>query len=162
MSKGVIITGYQGIGKSSLANRESGYIDLESGNFWVNGKRAEDWYIPYCNIALHLAEQGYRVFVSSHAVVTSYLSSIPRTVDLYACYPSFSLREQWVSKLKRRYDDSRLEKDFKAWRNAEEKYNENIGAMYRLNGFTQIVIHDMGYSLRRCIEDAIELKGAQE
>ena len=162
MSKGAIIVGYQGIGKSSLANRESGYIDLESGNFWVNGNRADDWYIPYCNIALHLAEQGYRVFTSSHPVVTNHLSSIPRTVDLYACYPSFTLREQWISKLKRRYDDSRLEKDFKAWRNAEEKYNENIEALHCLSGFMPIIIHDMGYSLRRCIEKAIAAKGTQE
>lgn len=56
----MIFIGYQGIGKSTLAGYNR-YIDLESGNFWINGKRDENWYIPYCNIAEHLSEQGYRV-----------------------------------------------------------------------------------------------------
>ena len=36
----MIVIGYQGIGKSSLAGRDHKYVDLESGNFWVDGKRA--------------------------------------------------------------------------------------------------------------------------
>ena len=64
----MIISGYQGIGKSSLAGKNN-CIDLESGNFWVDGKRADDWYKPYCQIANHLSQQGYTVFVSSHEVV---------------------------------------------------------------------------------------------
>lgn len=59
----MIIVGYQGIGKSSLAGRDKKFIDLESGNFWIDGKRADDWYKPYCKIAEHLSQQGYYVFV---------------------------------------------------------------------------------------------------
>ena len=51
----MIVIGYQGIGKSSLAGRNNIFIDLESGNFWVDGKRADDWYKPYCQIAEHLS-----------------------------------------------------------------------------------------------------------
>ena len=40
----MIIIGYQGIGKSTLAGHNS-VIDLESGNFWNDGKRIDDWYI---------------------------------------------------------------------------------------------------------------------
>lgn len=38
----MIVIGYQGIGKSTLANKDLRFIDLESGNFWVDGKRADD------------------------------------------------------------------------------------------------------------------------
>ena len=52
----MIIIGYQGIGKSTLAGKDNKFIDLESGNFWVNGERVENWYIPYCQIAEHLSK----------------------------------------------------------------------------------------------------------
>ena len=64
----MIIVGYQGIGKSSLAG-VGNCIDLESSNFWINGKRDPEWYKPYCKIADHLSKQGYTVFTSSHEVV---------------------------------------------------------------------------------------------
>ena len=38
----MIIVGYQWIGKSTLANNETGVIDLESSNFFVDGKRDEN------------------------------------------------------------------------------------------------------------------------
>ena len=47
----MIIIGYQGIGKSTLANNKNGYIDLESSSFWNNGTRIPDWHIYYCRIA---------------------------------------------------------------------------------------------------------------
>ena len=153
---GVIISGYQGIGKSTLAKKGNGYIDLESGNFFVDGIRASNWYIPYCNIAIHLAQQGYRVFVSSHAVVREYLASMPHSVDLYACFPSYQIKSQWISKLKERYEESGLEKDFKAWQNAEERYSENIKELHESFGFTPIVIHDIDYSLERMLDRRID------
>ena len=108
---GRIIVGYQGIGKSTLAKQGKGYIDLESGNFWVNGKRADDWYIPYCNIAMHLAEQGYTVFTSSHQVVRDQLVSIKTdNVDLFVCVPSLHLKDEWIKKLEDRYNETGLDK----------------------------------------------------
>ena len=76
MTKGLVIIGYQGIGKSSLAGWNK-CIDLESGNFFVGNKRADDWYIPYCQTALNIANQGYTVFVSSHKEVREFLSTVP-------------------------------------------------------------------------------------
>lgn len=153
--RGAIISGYQGIGKSTLAGVGSGYIDLESGNFFVGGKRADDWYIPYCQIAIHLAEQGYRVFVSSHAVVREYLASLPRTVDLFVCFPAYSLRRGWVKKLETRYKLSQKDKDYRAWKNAEDRYADNIRELYETKGFVPIVIHSLNYDLGRLIDSCV-------
>ena len=116
----MIIIGYQGIGKSTLAGW-SNCIDLESGNFWVDGKRAEDWYIPYCQIANHLSEQGYTVFVSSHEVVRNELKKSKERV--VAICPFVELRNEWVAKLEDRYLTTKLDKDYKAWKNAEDRYD---------------------------------------
>jgi len=35
----MIVIGYQGIGKSTLSKTNDKYIDLESGNFFVDGTR---------------------------------------------------------------------------------------------------------------------------
>ena len=53
----MIISGYQGIGKSTLAKNSNKYIDLESGNFWIDGERQENWYKIYCKIAAHLSNK---------------------------------------------------------------------------------------------------------
>lgn len=158
-AKGAIIVGYQGIGKSTLAKNGNGYIDLESGNFWVGGKRIDDWYIPYCKIAVHLAEQGYRVFVSSHAVVREHLASLPKTVPLFACFPSYSLKNTWITKLQVRYETTQLEKDYKAWKNAEERYDENIKELHESTAFIPIVISGKYYLLADLLEEA--LKGVE-
>lgn len=153
---GAIISGYQGIGKSTLAKSRSGYIDLESGNFFVGGVRPDDWYIPYCQIAIHLAQQGYRVFVSSHAVVREYLASLPKTVDLYVCFPSYNLHLPWVKKLEARYHSSGLEKDYRAWKNAEERFHANIRELHNTKGFVPIVIHDINYWLPYLLDSTID------
>ena len=79
----MIIIGYQGIGKSTLAKNSLKYIDLESGNFWINGERDEQWYKPYCNIANHLSAQGYTVFTSSHKEVREELKNSNEIVKIY-------------------------------------------------------------------------------
>ena len=43
----MIVIGYQGIGKSTYSNKDITCIDLESGNFWVDGVRLDDWYKVY-------------------------------------------------------------------------------------------------------------------
>lgn len=151
--RGAIISGYQGIGKSTLSSGCSGYVDLESGNFFVGGKRSEDWYIPYCQIAVHLAEQGYRVFISSHAVVRAHLASMPKTVDLFVCFPSYALQGAWTKKLENRYKSTQKDKDYRAWKNAEERYAENIRELHETKGFVPIVIHDMNYSLSKLLDN---------
>ena len=130
MEKGLIIIGYQGIGKSSCAGRNE-CIDLESGNFWVNGNRSEDWYIPYCQTAVDLASQGYTVFTSSHEVVRKQFASMPSkpNVKIVVFCPPIEWEELWVFRLKLRFEHTQLEKDYKALRNAEERYRENIAEL---------------------------------
>jgi ABC-type oligopeptide transport system ATPase subunit len=120
----MIVIGYQGIGKSTLAKLDLRFVDLESGNFWVDGKRADDWYKPYCQIAEHLSKQGYIVFTSSHEVVRKQLENTNEVVALV--YPATELKDAWIDKLEKRYEESGLEKDYKALMNAEDRYEENI------------------------------------
>lgn len=148
----MIIIGYQGIGKSTLANLMSGYIDLESGNFWIDGKRDTNWYKVYCNIAIHLSEQGYIVFVSSHKVVRDELAK--RKTDVMCCAPMPYLKTEWIEKLKLRYEHSQLDKDYKAWKNAEECYEQNILDISN-SGFDMIWITSMQYDLARLIWQGI-------
>ena len=139
----MIIIGYQGIGKSTLAGRFN-TIDLESGNFLVDGKRADDWYIPYCKIANHLSEQGYTVFVSSHAVVREELKKSKEKV--FVVCPSPELKYEWIDRLRTRWQQSGLTKDYKAYMNAIDRYEENIHELMN-SGFTCSVIDEMNYSL---------------
>lgn len=140
----MIIIGYQGIGKSTLAGKNN-YIDLESGNFWHNGVRPDNWYVFYCQIAEHLSQQGYDVFVSSHEVVRNRLKKYSKE-PLYIVCPSIILKEEWIDKLKKRFESSKLEKDYKAWMNAGDRYVENIMELER-SGINYVEITDMNYSL---------------
>lgn len=143
----MIIIGYQGIGKSTLAGKDN-CIDLESGNFWVDGKRAEDWYIPYCQIANHLSEQGYTVFVSSHEVVRRELKKSKERVIVV--FPSSRLKDEWINKLANRYIVTGLDKDFKAWKNAEDRYSENIKELAH-SRYELVIIEKIDYSLEAII-----------
>ena len=141
----MIVIGYQGIGKSTLANKDLRFVDLESGNFWVDGKHADDWYKPYCQIAEHLSQQGYNVFVSSHEVVRNRLRKYSNE-QLCVVFPSVELKDQWIDKLKKRFESTKLEKDYKAWMNAEDRYTENINEL-KNSGISYIEIKDINYSL---------------
>ena len=148
----MIICGYQGIGKST-ASCGNGFIDLESGNFFVDGERSPDQYIPYCNIALSLSEQGNVVFLSSHMVVRDYLASLPRTEEPLIICPSLELEYQWVDRLKKRYEDSKLDKDYRAYMNAVDRYSENIQELMNQEGFTKLIIKTMDYDLIGMIKE---------
>lgn len=145
----MIIIGYQGIGKSSLAGRDKKYIDLESGNFWVDGKRAEDWYKPYCQIAEHLSQQGYIVFTSSHEVVRKQLEHSREVVVLV--YPSLKLKGMWIDKLENRYRDTGLEKDYKALMNAKDRYEANIQELMNAPFSYKIELSNTEYDLEASI-----------
>ena len=142
----MIIVGYQGIGKSTLAGRDHKYIDLESGNFWIDGERADDWYKPYCKIAEHLSEQGYIVFVSSHEVVRQYLVENSRELVVLV-YPSALLKSAWIDKLEQRYAKSGLEKDYKALMNIKYSYIENIRELQESCIEYKLEIDELSYDL---------------
>ena len=145
----MIIIGYQGIGKSSISGKGSNRIDLESGNFWHNGMRPDDWYIYYCQIADHLSKQGFTVFTSSHKLVREELANSKE--DIWVVYPSLSLKDEWVEKLKKRYEQTQSEKDYKAWKNAEQMYDDNINDL-KSSPFRRFEITSMDYDLYRMVK----------
>ena len=142
----MIVVGYQGIGKSTLAGRDYKYIDLESGNFWIDGERADDWYKPYCKIAEYLSAQGYIVFVSSHEVVRQYLVENSKELVVLV-YPSIELKDVWIDKLEKRYIKSGLEKDYKALMNAKYSYVENIRELQESCIEYKLEINKLSYDL---------------
>ena len=154
----MIIIGYQGIGKSTLAARNIKYIDLESSNFWFQDHetnkmlRHDNWYEMYCNIAEDLSRQGYIVFVSSHRPVRERLRKSEEYV--IACMPSIKLKNQWINKLEHRYNISGLEKDYKAYKNAVNNFDNNITEIQN-DGFDILEIHDMQYDLEQLIDGLV-------
>ena len=156
---GCIIIGYQGIGKSTLASTSSRYIDLESGTFWIDDKRDPDWYQIYCKIAIELAVQGYRVFTSSHMVVREYLTTcpLPEFLKVYVCYPELSLKYSWIAKLETRYKLTQLNKDYKAWMNAVDRFDENIQELKDCSAVS-IPITSMKYDLDSLVDSYVKSK----
>lgn len=145
----LIVIGYQGIGKSTLARRNYNFVDLESSSFFINGVRSSDWYEAYCQVAEHLALQGRIVFVSRHEVVRRKL--LESRVPVVCCVPSPSLRIAWVRKLHDRWMSTNLSKDYKAYMNALDRYTENIREISN-SGFPVITIDNINYSLENEIE----------
>ena len=168
----MIIIGYQGIGKSSLTERRvrefthgvidnvhypaDVYIDLESSQRYAeDGTYPEEWYKFYCNTAIHLSNIGFTVFTSTHPVVREYFKEITHGDHqcIYVCYPSLDLKEQWVDKLRERYNISKLPKDLRAYAHAKDNYEENIRVLEE-SGFNKIVINDIDYDLESVIRTA--------
>jgi len=144
----MIIIGYQGIGKSTLARKSKGFIDLESSSFYVNGKRPTDWHYYYNRIAENLSQQGYVVFVSSHKPVRDFFKTSDERVIIIC--PAKELKDEWIQKLRTRYENNRTEKNLRALRNAEERFEENIDELMR-DGIQTIQIDDMRYDLENLI-----------
>ena len=148
----MIFISYQGIGKSTLCNNQSisfKFIDLESSSFFNDeGVRPDDWYIYYCNIAERLSAQHCTVFVSSHKVVRDRLKKSKERVCVIC--PSIKLKDQWIERLENRYNSTKLEKDYKAWQNAVDRYTENIEEL-KNSGIPVIEIDDMKYDLKQLV-----------
>jgi hypothetical protein len=150
----MIIVGYQGIGKSSLAG-VGNCIDLESSNFWIDGKRDPEWYKPYCKIADHLSKQGYIVFTSSHEVVRKELEYCTDE-PVWIVFPSVDLKDEWIKKLHKRHERTGLDKDYKAWKNAEDRYEENIFELM-VSPLRCYTIKTMDYELDYIVAHLIKL-----
>ena len=152
---GTIYICYQGVGKSSTVNECDFFIDLESSNFKdENGYRTDDWYIYYVNIAFDLASQGYSVFVSSHEVVRRQISYMKDkyypNIDIYVVYPSVELKDKWIERLEKRYDENPTKKNKIAYLNAKDRFSENIAEMKRDAddfGFDKVEIDTCKYKL---------------
>ena len=167
----MIITGYQGIGKTTLASKNDKIIDLESSSFWKfeedrhfrktgNKTRHDDWYIYYCQVAQHLSEQGYTVFVSCHQEVRDWLSKYYKS-KFCAIFPSENIKEDWLKRLEDRYNNSKSEKDLRAYEHAKSSYDRDIGQLwyecqYNVEYYHDVVIiRDINYDLQKLVDDLI-------
>lgn len=147
----MIIIGYQGIGKSSVSGIQNGCIDLESSNFWHEGKRPDDWYIYYCNIAVDLSKQGFTVFTSSHKEVRDYLANFMNETYIVCVFPELYLKDEWIQRLQTRFDNDPSEKNFKALMNAKDRYIESVTEM-EFSGHLYYGIDRIDYDLLSIVD----------
>ena len=147
----MIIIGYQGIGKSSVSGIENGCIDLESSNFWNDGKRSGDWYIYYCNIAVDLSKQGFTVFTSSHKEVRDYLLKFTDETMIVCVFPETYLETEWIARLQDRYNNDPSEKNYKALMNAKDRFVDNVNEM-QASGHLYYGIEYMDYDLHDIVK----------
>ena len=124
----MIIIGYQGIGKSHLSKHPVNggrFIDLESGLFKdENGRRPKNWVEIYCRIALSLSGQGYTVMISSHMEVQDRLVGCEEPV--VAVFPSLRLKNYWIYRLRKRWENDRTTKNEIAYLDANANYDSEI------------------------------------
>lgn len=148
----MIYVGYQGVGKSTLAGKDN-FIDLESSNFWIDTSgvgvysRPNGWEQIYVNIAKHLSDQGYNVFLSSHKQIREYMNA--NNIEFIVIYPELIIKDAWINKLKLRYEQSKSDKDNKALMAAEKFYDDNINDLSKEKN--KIVITNFNYNLKDLI-----------
>ena len=148
----MILVGYPGVGKSSISNRMDGFVDLESSNFSINGSKDLGWVAPYINVAIDLHRQGYDVFVSSHFVVRNELKKRVRdgeidNSDVLLIYPSIDLKEEWIGKLKKRYEEDHIDGHLRAYERSKNYYDTDINDMRADKDFANLLLDKMNYSL---------------
>jgi len=167
----MIILGYQGIGKSTMSKDDFKVIDLESSCFTLEGQKINEWYKAYGNLAMHLSSQGYTVFTATHAPVRDWIARhntvYPVGIKIDGMYeeqvmvvvPNLSLKDQWTDKLWKRFEASRLFKDYCAWSNAKQWYESNISEIVedaKKYGWKIVVVPSMEYNLKELIEKAMK------
>lgn len=128
----MIIIGFPGIGKSSVTRaydgetNTTGYIDLESSNFIKD----DNWVKEYCDLAIDLELQGYKVFVSSHKKVREYLAERQGVFpDIVEVFPAKELCGMWCQRLSRRYQDSPTEKNIRAFDYIRQNFDDAVDEM---------------------------------
>lgn len=149
----MIIFGYQGIGKSTLANRniDTIFIDLESSMFRtpMHPERSEDWFQAYGNIVYDLNKQNKFIFSACHKQIRDYIASEKdlKGVMSVICYPSIELREEWLYRLRQRWIDTQLPKDKAALDYAEASYSSSIKALDKDTDYDHLILTKMNYNL---------------
>ena len=158
MKKGLIICGYPGIGKSSIAGWNN-CIDLESSLFshYEDSCRKSDdiWVGEYCNLAYYLALQGYTVMTSTH-IVTRY-----KDVPIVIFCPRYDMKEAWAIRLVNRYLNSENEKDLRAFQGAIQYWDKKLDHCFR----TGLLVHcpdEIDYDLRDYITQIRKKEGCDD
>lgn len=156
---GMIVIGYQGIGKSTLANdgRYNNIVDLESSMFKISGQRIDNWARIYCRIATSLAKQGNIVFTSSHKEVRNELAIHSNVCPMVTITPALYLESEWIDRLEKRYKNNPCEKNSAAYENAKTYYESNIIDIRSNSIFDHIELRDMDYLLGNVIDSIFKI-----
>lgn len=173
MKNGMIICGFPGIGKTSVASSLDRYIDLESSCFNLTerddegrAEKMENWKQAYCQIAFDLAFQGKLVFVSSHKEIRDYLFEMQKKdvyhsdIPILLVYPAPENKNNWLERLERRYWISYncgmpdASKNKAAWKACEAHYDDFVSEIDNIDLNTddmsnvyRIVLHNTVYNL---------------
>ena len=116
----MIVIGYPGVGKSTVAKRNDVYVDFDSSMF----PKKDGWEEEYVNNAIGLSKQGHIVFVSAHKKVQDLLFDCGERVVVV--YPSLTLHDFWIDKLRDRYEITHSESDKRALMRCVCHYCEDI------------------------------------
>ena len=153
----MIIIGFPGIGKSTLAFNNDKFVDLESSYFKTPDARNDDWVVDYCKLAEFLSKNGSIVFISSHKAVRDYITNMHTNEHVACIFPSKRIKEQWIKKLEDRYMNSGLDKDYRAFIRARDHYDDDIRELYSDDGIPyKWVITDINYNLEEEIDKLID------
>ena len=169
----MIIVGYPGIGKSSLAghliNTGDGHqmtcIDLESSNFNnTEDTKTKDWCKYYINIAIDLSNQGFIVFVSSHKDVIEELvrrDTVGSPHNMTIIIPNLDYKTAWIDKLYHRTKSHETDKNRRAYEHVKDCFDKDMEQLldysekYNIN---LVQIQDpYNYRLEDVVETAYEL-----
>lgn len=184
MDTGMIIIGFPGIGKSSVASSTiCHYVDLESSCYNLTNpdtgkiEKCKDWEKFYITVAYHLAKQGKYVFVSNHPAVIKeiitrrHMDSTLDKIPVLFVYPSIKLRDKWIDRLQLRYNNSltmnpeEAKKNEAALKGAEAHYdawiedldNRDVSDVSHYgNNVFKILLHNTAYQLEKVIEKFIK------
>ena len=149
----MIIIGFPGIGKSTLASNNDKFVDLESSYFKTPSVRNDDWVVDYCKLAEILSRNGHVVFVSSHRAVRDYLAKMDTSETVACIFPSERIKYEWLKKLEHRYMLTGLDKDYRSFIRARDHYDDDIRELYSDDGISyKWVITDVNYDLEEEIE----------
>ena len=153
-----------------MSKMDSRVLDLESSCFTLEGRKIDEWYKAYANLAMYFSSLGYTVFTATHAPVRDWIArhntTIPVGIKIDGMYeeqvavvvPDLSLKDKWIEKLWKRFEDTKLFKDYCAWNNAKQWYESNIGEVIadaNKYGWKVIVIPAMEYNLKELVENAM-------
>lgn len=150
----MIILCFQGCGKTCLADKSKGIIDLDSriANRMCmvgNGKNIPNWPVMYVDTLLYLDKQGYTVLGNISRAIIDGLDHAK--VKFHIITPDTTLKEQWLDKLRTRYNTSKDGNDLAAWQMAITDFDYVYKDMSKRDNVT--FIKDMDYSLEQIIDE---------